>query len=148
TNQTPRRNTDNSIRYVKLKDISLPPLRSAVDLPDTSVSLPEGMNVTSAGREMDRGAYYFPVDTDKGRRYIIVVLGSANSLATALQQQSRRSLLWTLAVLLATACLTAIVVWRFTRPIKFLSTGARRIAGGDLSYRVPASGRTDEMGEL
>jgi signal transduction histidine kinase len=147
-NQTPRQNADQSIRYVKLKDISLPPLKSAVDLPEASVSLPEGMNVTNSGGEMDRGAYYFPVDTDKGRRYIIVVIGSASSLTTTLQQQSRRSLLWTLAVLLATTCLTAIVVWRFTRPIKFLSTGARRIAGGDLSYRVPSSGRTDEMGEL
>jgi len=147
-NQTPRENADKSIRYVKLKDISLPPLKSAVELPEMSAQLPEGMNVTGAGATMDRGAYYFPVDTDKGRRYVIVVLGSANNLATALQQQSRRSLLWTLAVLLATTCLTAIVVWRFTRPVKFLSTGARRIAGGDLSYRVPTSGRSDEMGEL
>jgi len=147
-NQTPRENTDKSIRYVKLKDISLPPLKSAVELPEMSGQLPEGMNVTGAGATIDRGAYYFPVDTDKGRRYVIVVLGSANNLATALQQQSRRSLLSTLAVLLATTCLTAIVVWRFTRPIKFLSTGARRIAGGDLSYRVPTSGRGDEMGEL
>ncbi len=147
-NQTPRENSDKSIRYVKLKDIFLPPLKSAVELPEMNAQLPEGMNVTSAGETMDRGAYYFPVDTDKGRRYIIVVLGSANSLATTLQHQSRRSLLGTLAVLLATTCLTAIVVWRFTRPIKFLSIGARRIAGGDLSYRVPTSARSDEMGEL
>jgi signal transduction histidine kinase len=147
-NQTPRVNPDNSPRYVKLRDISLPPLKGAVELPEMNAQLPEGMNVTSAGASMDRAAFYFPVDTDKGRRYIIVVLGSANNLATALQQQSRRSLLWTLAVLLATTCLTAIVVWRFTRPIKFLSTGARRIAGGDLSYRVPTSDRSDEMGEL
>ncbi|HZI48957.1 MAG TPA: hypothetical protein VFD75_14275, partial [Pyrinomonadaceae bacterium] len=136
-NQTPRQDTDSPIRYVKLKDISLPPLKSAVDLPEMSVQLPEGMTVTNGSTTMERGAYYFPVDTDKGRRYIIVVVGSANSLTSTLQHQSRRSLLWTLAVLFTTACLTAIVVWRFTRPIKFLSTGARRIAGGDLSYRVP-----------
>ena len=147
-NQTPRQDADSPIRYVKLKDISLPPLKSAVDLPEMSVQLPEGMTVTNGSTTMERGAYYFPVDTDKGRRYIIVVVGSANSLTSTLQHQSRRSLLWTLAVLFTTACLTAIVVWRFTRPIKFLSTGARRIAGGDLSYRVPTSGRTDEMGEL
>src|SRR5262249_48910263 len=49
--------------------------------------------------------------------------------------------------LLVTTCLTAIVVWRFTRPIKSLSIGARRVAGGDFSFRVP-SGRQDELGEL
>src|SRR5205823_8178876 len=37
---------------------------------------------------------------------------------------------------------------RFTRPIKSLSVGARRVAGGDFSFRVPTSGRQDEMGEL
>src|ERR1051325_11526149 len=147
-NQTPREDPDKSIRYVKLKDISLPLLKSAVELPEMNAPLPEGMKVTTADATMERAAYYFPVDTNLGRRYIIVVLGSANNLATALQQQSRKSLLWTLAVLLTTACLTGIVVWRFTRPIQFLSTGARRIAGGDLSYRVPSSGRGDEMGEL
>ncbi|HEV8588091.1 MAG TPA: HAMP domain-containing sensor histidine kinase [Pyrinomonadaceae bacterium] len=147
-NQTPRENPDKSIRYVKLKDISLPPLKSAVQLPEMNTQLPEGMSVAAPGTNMDRGAFYFPIDTDKGRRYVIVVLGSASSLATTLEQQSRRSLLWTLAVLLVTTMLTAFVVWRFTRPIKFLSTGARRVAGGDFSFRVPTSGRQDEMGEL
>jgi signal transduction histidine kinase len=50
--------------------------------------------------------------------------------------------------LLVTTGLTALVVWRFTRPIKSLSVGARRVAGGDFSFRVPTSGRQDEMGEL
>lgn len=147
-NQTPRENPDKSIRYVKVKDISLPPLKSAVELPEFNTPLPEGMTLAPRAPDIDEGAFYFPVDTDKGRRYIIVVLGSANSLTTILEQQSRRSLLSTLAVLLVTTCLTGIVVWRFTHPIKSLSIGARRVAGGDFSFRVPGSGRTDEMGEL
>jgi nitrogen fixation/metabolism regulation signal transduction histidine kinase len=69
-------------------------------------------------------------------------------MAAALQQQSRSSLLWTVAVLLVMTALTAVVVWQFTRPVKSLSTAARRVAGGDLSFRVPSSGRRDEMGEL
>ena len=69
-------------------------------------------------------------------------------MMTILRSQARQSLLYTLVVLLVTTCLTAIVVWRFTRPIKSLSIGARRIAGGDFSFRVPISGRQDEMGEL
>src|SRR5439155_23611071 len=38
--------------------------------------------------------------------------------------------------------------WRFTRPIKSLSVGAQRVAGGDFSFRVPTTGRRDEMGQL
>src|SRR4029077_19035725 len=63
-------------------------------------------------------------------------------------RQALRSLLYTLAVLLVTTCLTAVLVWRFTRRIKYLSIGARRIAGGDFSFHVPNSGGHDEMGEL
>ena len=147
-NQIPLQNSDQSIQYVKIKDVSLPPLRSAVELPSESAPLPEGMTIgrqTTAGQA---GAFYFPVETTKGRRYVIVVLGPANTLMAMMRRQARKSLLYTLAVLLATTCLTAIVVWRFTRPIKSLSTAARRVAGGDLSFRVPTSGRHDEMGEL
>jgi len=144
-NQIPQENADKSIRYIKVKDISLPPLKSAVELPSEKGPLPEGMDI---GRQSTAGAFYFPVETDKGRRYVIVVLGSANSLMTILRRQARQSLLYTLAVLLVTTCLTGLVVWRFTRPIKYLSIGARRIAGGDFSFHVPTSGRHDEMGEL
>jgi signal transduction histidine kinase len=144
-NQIPQWNSDKSIRYVKVKDISLPPLKSAVELPSENAPLPEGMKI---GRQSTADAFYFPVETTNGWRYVIVVLGSENSLMTILRRQARRSLLYTLGVLLATTCLTGIVVWRFTRPIKDLSIGARRIAGGDFSFQVPTSGRHDEMGEL
>ena len=144
-NQIPQENLDKSIRYVKVKDISLPPLKSAVELPSENTPLPEGMAI---GGQSTAGAFYFPVETTNGRRYVIVVLGSANSLMTILRRQARQSLLYTLAVLLVTTCLTGLVVWRFTRPIKSLSIGARRVAGGDFSFQVPTSGRHDEMGEL
>ncbi len=94
------------------------------------------------------GAFYFPVETDKGRRYVIVVLDSANTMSAVFRRQARQALVYTLAVLLAMTCLTAIVVWQFTRPIKSLSIAARRVAGGDFSYRVPGTKRQDEMGEL
>jgi signal transduction histidine kinase len=144
-NQIPQENPDKSIRYVKVKDISLPPLKSAVELPSETAPLPEGMSV---GRQSTASAFYFPVETTNGRRYVIVVLGSENSLMTILRRQARQSLLYTLAVLLVTTCLTGIVVWRFTRPIKYLSVGARSVAAGDFSFQVPTSGRQDEMGEL
>jgi signal transduction histidine kinase len=146
-NQVPRENPDNSIRYVKVKDISLPPLNSAIELPPDNTPLPEGMTIGPHHRG-NAGAFYFPVETDKGRRYVVVVLDSDNTLTALLKRQARQSLLYTLAVLLVTTCLTAIVVWRFTRPIKVLSIAARRVAAGDLSFRVPTSERHDEMGEL
>ena len=147
-NQIPRQNADKSITYVKVKDISLPPLRSAVELPSENAPLPEGMTIGHQNTPNDPGAFYFPVTTTSGRRYVVVVLGSANSLMTILRRQARQSLLYTLAVLLITTCLTAVVVWRFTRPIKSLAIAARRVAAGDFSFRVLSSERRDEMGEL
>ena len=147
-NQIPQENPDKSIRYLRVKDISLPPLNSAVELAPDNSPLPEGMTIAPQNRAGNAGAFYFPVETDRGRRYVIVVLDSANTLQAFLRRQARQSLLYTLAVLLVTTCLTAIVVWRFTRPIKSLSIAARRVAGGDFSFRVPTRERRDEMGEL
>jgi nitrogen fixation/metabolism regulation signal transduction histidine kinase len=42
---------------------------------------------------------------------------------------------------------TGFFVWRFTRPIKELSTAARQVAGGNFDVQVPAD-RLDEMGTL
>ncbi len=147
-NQIPQMNQDKSITYVRVKDISLPSLRSAVELPAENAALPEGMTIAPRGAGGASGAFYFPVETTNGRRFVIVVLGSDNTLAAIFRRQARQSLLYTLAVLLVTTFLTAIVVWRFTRPIKSLSIGARRVAAGDFSFRVLTSGRRDEMGEL
>ena len=147
-NQNPQWNPDKSIRHVMVKDISLPPLNSALGLPPESTPLPEGMNVVPESQAGSAGAFYFPVETEKGRRYVIVVLDSANTMAAVFRRQARQAVLYTLAVLLAMTCLTAIVVWRFTRPIKSLSIAARRVAAGDFSFRVPTLKRRDEMGEL
>lgn len=147
-NQTPRIDPDKSIRYVNVRDVSLPPLNSAVDLGTDNTPLPPGMTIAPQNKAGSAGAFYFPVDSNMGRLYVIVVLDSANTLTALLKREAQQSLLYTLAVLLVMTCLTAIVVWRFTRPIKVLSIGARRVAGGDFAFQVPTSGRRDEMGEL
>jgi signal transduction histidine kinase len=146
-NQNPHQNPDKSVTFVKVKDVGLPPLTSAFEIPEKN-QLPEGMVEAAQTTPGQPGAFYFPVTTDQGRRYVIVVLGSANSLSTLLERQTRQSQFYTLAVLLVTTCITAIVVWQFTRPIKSLSIAARRVAAGDFSYRVPGKRRQDEMGEL
>ena len=146
--QIPRRNADQSITYTKVTDIALPPLRSAVELPSENIRLPAGMTVSSQTTAGEPGAFYFPFETEIGRRYVIVVLGSASNFTIFLEGQTRQLQLYTLVVLLVTTCLTAVVVWRFTRPIKSLSIAARHVAAGNLSFRVPTIQRRDEMGEL
>lgn len=146
--QAPQFNPDKSIRYVNVKDVSLPPLSSAVDLSTDNTPLPQGMTIAPQNRAGSAGAFYFPVVTEMGRRYVIVVLDSTNTMTVLLKREAQQSLLYMLAVLLVMTCLTALVVWRFTRPIKFLSMGARRVAGGDFAFQVPTSGRQDEMGQL
>ncbi len=144
---TPRQNPDDTTSYKKLKDIPLPTLASAVELADENQPLPEWLKAASSQQAGDPGAFYFPVETDKGRWYVIVVLGSANTLTNILERQALRSALYTLMLLLATTFVTGLFVWRFTRPIKDLSVASRRVATGDFDVRVPAD-RNDEMGTL
>lgn len=143
----PSENDDKTPKYVPLKDVSLPPLNSALGLADENVNLPPWLTASAPAQPGEPGAFYFPLETTEGRWYIIVVLGSANTLTNILERQTRRSAFYTLLLLLATTLVTGLFVWRFTRPIKFLSIAARKVAGGDFSVRVPTD-RRDEMGAL
>jgi signal transduction histidine kinase len=143
----PEKNADKTPRsYKKITDVPLPPLRSAVDLPDESQQLPAWLAALRA-KAGEPGAFYFPVGTQQGRLYIIVVLDSANTLRSILERQASRSAQYTLLLLLATTLVTGLFVWRFTRPVKRLSVAAQRVATGDFDVRVPTD-RRDEMGAL
>lgn len=144
---------DNSIQYHTFGEIPLPPLRNAVQFTNEREKLPSWM---PQGQEVDfgeAGAFYFPVQTsdnegrDKGKKFIVVELGSTNSLTNLLETQASRSALYTLVLLLVTTLVTGFFVWRFTRPIKQLSTAAREVARGNFQVRVPAE-RGDEMATL
>jgi signal transduction histidine kinase len=138
---------DKSIQYYQFKDLPLPPLRSAVQFIDEQEQRPPWMPPATNVDFGQPGAVYFPVETDKGRRFILVVLGSTNPVTSLLENQATRSALYTLVLLLVTTLVTAFFVWRFTRPIKELSIAARRVAGGNFDVQVP-SDRGDEMGTL
>src|SRR5215204_4521324 len=144
---TPTEREDKTLSYVQFKDIQLLPLRSAVQFTNDHEQLPAWIPPTTTTDFGEAGAFYFPVQTDKGRRFIIVVLDSANTLTNVLERQSSRSAVYTLAVLFVTTLVTGFFVWRFTRPIKELSTAARKVAGGNFDVQVPAD-RLDEMGTL
>src|SRR5260370_15023386 len=104
--QAQRMKPDKTIRYVKVKDISLPPLNSAVELPSDNTPLPEGMTIGPQTKAGQPGAFYIPVETTNGRRYIIVVLGSSSNLTALFERQPRRAHLITLALLLVTTRLS------------------------------------------
>ncbi|HUS09517.1 MAG TPA: ATP-binding protein [Pyrinomonadaceae bacterium] len=143
----PSTNTDKSTRYVRITDVPLPPLTSAVELADVNDNLPPWLSGTSVAKPGEPGAFYFPVETTEGTWYIIVVLDSANTLTNILQRQATRSAYYTLALLLVTTLITGLFVWRFTRPVKQLSVAAQRVATGDFDVRV-STDRSDEMGAL
>src|SRR5215212_8564589 len=143
----PREGEDKTTRYVQFKAIQLLPLRSAVQFTNQHEQLPAWIPPSTTTDFGQAGAFYFPVQTDKGRRFIIVVLDSANTLTNVLERQASRSALYTLLVLFVTTLITGFFVWRFTRPIKELSIAARKVAGGNFDVQVPAD-RLDEMGML
>jgi signal transduction histidine kinase len=143
----PARREDQTAQYVQIQDLHLPPLRSAVQYKGEHDQLPGWIPPSTSGDFGAAGAVYFPVETDKGRRFIIVVLDSANILTNQFERQARRSALYTLMVLFVTTIVTGFFVWRFTRPIKVLATAARKVAGGDFDVQVPTESR-DEMGPL
>jgi signal transduction histidine kinase len=143
----PQKNADETERYAKISDVPLPPLKSAVDLADESQQLPDWLKRSRAPLAGELGAFYFPVETQQGRWYIIVVIESASSLRSVLERQASRSAQYTLLLLLATTLVTGLFVWRFTRPVKRLSVAAQRVATGDFDVRVPTD-RNDEMGAL
>src|SRR4030095_14530679 len=145
--QTPVENDDKSITYTHVTQLGLPQLSSALEVPGDNAPLPSWLSNSVGSRAQEPSAFYFPVETTQGRWYIIVVLGSSKTFNDILEQQASRSLFYTLALLLATALLTSIFVWRFTRPIKSLSIAAAKVASGDFSSRVPDT-RLDEMGAL
>jgi signal transduction histidine kinase len=143
----PREREDKTTRYVQFKDIQLLPLRSAVQYTNVQEQLPSWIPPSTNVDFGEAGAFYFPVQTDKGRRFIIVVLDSAHTLTNVLERQSSRSALYTLGVLFVTTIITGFFLWKFTRPVKELSIAARKVAGGDFDVQVPIE-RLDEIGTL
>jgi signal transduction histidine kinase len=144
----PKKSDDGATRYMRFADVPLPPIGGLVERANEDQTLPPWLKISTASQPGDAGAFYFPVDTDRGRYYVVVVLGPAGTLRNQLQQQTSRSLLYTLILLLVTTLITGVLIFRFTRPIKDLSIAARRVAGGDFTIRVPAAKRRDEVGAL
>ncbi len=132
-------------KYHKLSELTdLPPLvedekKLGADIKKFPNANPDLKN------EADGEAHAIPVQTSRGRWYVMVILESDKKEAAA---KAARPLVYTLLVLLLSTIITIFLVWRFTRPIANLSTAARRVAEGDLKVRVEGAERNDEIGKL
>ncbi|MDQ3221814.1 MAG: ATP-binding protein [Acidobacteriota bacterium] len=130
--------------YRKLSELTdLPPLMEEARLGEDVANFPN--RKTPDNKYQDDEAHAVPIETSRGRWYVMVLLHNDKNAAT---RRAARPLLVTLAVLSMSTLITFLLVWRFTRPIANLSDAARRVAEGDLGVRVPDDKRNDEMGQL
>ncbi|MBP6003440.1 MAG: HAMP domain-containing protein [Pyrinomonadaceae bacterium] len=135
---------NDEIKYRKLNELTdLPPLMEGARLGSDLKYFPNRKVVT--GDENEDEAHAVPIETSKGRWYVMVLLRNDKS-ETA--WRAAQPLVFTLGLLLVSSLITFLLVWRFTRPIADLAGAARKVAEGDLSVRVPEAGRSDEMGRL
>ena len=139
----PKTGDDGVTKYKKLSELTdLPPLLDGTRLGDDLKYFP---NTKSADPNTSDEAHAVPIETSKGRWYVMVVLkNDKNEVAW----RAAQPLIFTLAILLMSTLVTVYLVWRFTRPIANLSNAAREVAEGNLTVRVPDDRRSDEMGRL
>jgi signal transduction histidine kinase len=125
----------------KLSELpDLPPLKEGAQLGNDLRHFPNA-NIKGGDDE----ARAIPIETSKGRFYVMVLLRDDKGEAA---RRAALPLIVTLVVLSLSTLVTFFLVWRFTRPIANLSMAARQVADGNLEVRVPDRGRTDEMGKL
>ncbi len=136
--------------YKNLQDLqNLPPLMEGEDRLGKDIekfpNAPGKQPANQSEELLEEEAHAIPIETDRGRWYVMYILKTDKGEAAA---RAAQSLIYTLLILLATTLVTFYLVWRFTQPISNLSNAARSIAQGDLSVRVEGADRTDEMGRL
>jgi signal transduction histidine kinase len=99
----------------------------------------------ASGREPELALTY-PVETDVGKRRVVIVV-SPHLLGEFVREESRDRLFAIGGLSLLLILIISLVSWRFTRPIQELSNAALRVSSGDFDFSVPA-GQRDEMGAL
>lgn len=140
----PTKNAEGEWVNKKLKDVqNLPPLMEASRLGEDAKHFPNAFAQNTS--QFDGEAHAVPIETNRGRWYVVVILKKDDKFAV---QKAIQPLLYTFLIFLISTAIAIVLVWRFTRPIANLSKAARRVAAGDLDVRVKDADRTDEIGEL
>jgi len=86
--------------------------------------------------------------TDEGVTYVYAVAVSMDHTDEVIEHLELVMVLVGLAALLACAALGWFAVRRALRPLRQIEDTAKKIAGGDLTQRVPSPGAPDEVGSL
>ncbi|CAN5608223.1 ATP-binding protein [soil metagenome] len=132
-------------KYHNLSELTnLPPLIEDEKKLGADINKFPNANI-AATEDADGEAHAIPIQTTRGRWYVMVILENDKREAAA---KAAKPLVYTLLVLLLSTIITIFLVWRFTRPIANLSDAARRVAEGDLRVRVEGAKRSDEIGKL
>ncbi len=140
----PRTDESGVAVYKKLSElIDLPPLMEGTRLGNDLSNFPN--RKTEDNKDANDEAHAVPIETSKGRWYVMVLLKNDKNQAA---WRAAQPLVYTLGVLLVSSLITFWLVWRFSRPITDLSDAARRVAEGDLSVRVPIGSQHNELGRL
>lgn len=142
----PTEGEDGETKYLQFSELTnLPPLMEGEKnrLGQDLAKFPNAKTVEN--EETDGEMYTVPIETNQGRFYVLVTLKTDKK---EIFQKATQPLIYTLLILLFSTATTFFLVWRFTRPIANLSEAARRVAAGDLSFRVKDAERTDEVGQL
>jgi signal transduction histidine kinase len=139
----PSVNDDGTTTFLNLDQVAdLPPL---MEPERVGTDIDKFPNRNPANASTDDEAHAVPIETTKGRYYVMVLLKNDKRAAA---WRAVQPLVYTLGIVLASTLITLLLVWRFTRPIANLSLAAREVAGGNLGVRVPDDQRTDEIGQL
>ncbi len=136
---------DGTFTYRGLSELTdLPPLMESSRFGPDAEKFPNRTTKTESNADGDE-AHAIPLQTTKGRYYVMVLLKS-DKLETP--WRAAQPLVFTLGIVLASTLVAGVLVWRFTRPISNLSNAARQVALGNLAVRVPDADRSDEIGQL
>ncbi len=140
----PAYDENDNVVNKKLSDLTcLPPLMESSRLGDDLKHFPNPK--TEGNKDQTDEAHAIPIETSKGRWYVMVLIKNDKSEAI---WRAARPLIYTLGVLLVSSLITFMLVWRFAQPIANLADAARKVAAGDLHVRVEGANRNDEMGRL
>jgi signal transduction histidine kinase len=144
-----------------VSDTTLPELDGGtIEVPDTEVTK-ESLGDPVEGELMIHGSslktYDIPFTSSKGLYWIVIVTNpdsitskideASRTLADRSRELSNVRLLATTMLLLLALGIVVIIGWSFTRPIQELANAARRVAAGDLDFKVNVE-RRDEVGQL
>lgn len=144
---------DSTLRELMNQTIQVPPLPAGL-------AVTEDIDPVEVQVEIEGGlikTYDIPILTVKGTHWIVIlmqqdaIINQIDTAQIALTDRNRQlsnfRLAGTTGLLSLALGITVVIGWRFTKPIEELAGAARRVASGDLNFRVGID-RRDEVGEL